>query len=1067
MISVYESGLYYQSSSWTSHSLGFAAGASGVTEYRNYLVFDVPAFGTNVVSAELWIRQPYFTSKDSSELFELHEVTSTIEMLRQYGTTEPDVFNDLADGPLFGSLTLTPSSQYQVLTIPLNTNFLSKLSSSTPTRIILGGSISTLNADETDSEYFSASTQEPNIQLALTLANSPSPLQLLTQPVGAYQLLDGQEWAFTVRACGADPIFYQWQVNGADIPGATNSVLSFNPLLLGDAGEYQVVVSNSQGSVTSSIAPITVDALRTYTGGSFATSEGFDFSISVFTQSARPAFYQWYHNDEPVPGGDKSLLLIPVATTNDAGNYTVIVTNAVGASTNFVSVTVLSNPPLITNVFTNQIVSQGSTIVLAVTSIGGPPPTFYWYFNDVPLNVANGPQLALINVNTNDAGNYSLVASNRLGSVTNRASLSVAPAGPLDRWTLRNPLPQPNDLHAITYGNGVFVALGLNGALVTSTNGQDWTLQQSRTISELRAVAYGNGRFVAVGNQIILTSADGIQWKNIYPGPYDLSGIAYGNGQFVAAIRNGSPSFLVSSNALDWRTIDFGYYASIKSIAYGSNGLFAAAGTGTGLIVFTSTNGFEWITQSLGVQAEPEAVRYAGGRFVLVGTSGTIFTSNDGSQWLKRTSGITTRLVNVDYGNGAYVAVGVRGVILRSTDLLHWSTVNSGTPDRLEGVVFAQNKFVVVGESGTTLDSTSGSTWLKVGGGTHLDLDGMTIADQGLVMTVGKSGTIITTSNGFDFIFQSPPVTNDLHGVAFASWTEGHVPNTTTIKRHVAVGSEGTIITSDNGLDWTRRNSGSTLPLKAATYGSGLFVVVGAGATILTSSNGISWHSEYSPLGLDLNDVAFGNGMFIIAADHNRGLGSLRSINGRDWIVDYDYKGVNIRGAGFYNNTYALVGNDGNAFFSTGGGWTPHGTGLSQDGDNLRSITYGNGIWAIVGNNGIILTSPDTINWTRRFSPVYANLHGVRYLNGRFVAIGDAGVILQSDRFAPSLESPRQATGGLLLTVHPGIGQSLRLQKSSDLINWGNVTTFTNPPNPSTYLDHVTNGPAFYRAVSP
>jgi len=53
------------------------------------------------------------------------------------------------------------------------------------------------------------------------------------------------------------PIAYKWLLNGNQIPGGTNQVVTFNPLVT-DAGGVTVVITNSLGSVTSSIAPLYV-----------------------------------------------------------------------------------------------------------------------------------------------------------------------------------------------------------------------------------------------------------------------------------------------------------------------------------------------------------------------------------------------------------------------------------------------------------------------------------------------------------------------------------------------------------------------------------------------------------------------------------------------------------------------------------------------------------------------------------------------------------------------------------------------------------------------------------------
>jgi formylglycine-generating enzyme required for sulfatase activity len=75
----------------------------------------------------------------------------------------------------------------------------------------------------------------------------------------------GQMAVFTVVATGTEPLGYQWQRNGGNLPGATASTLTINQPQAVNAGDYRVVVSNAAGSVTSSIAKLIVE-------GSQATS---------------------------------------------------------------------------------------------------------------------------------------------------------------------------------------------------------------------------------------------------------------------------------------------------------------------------------------------------------------------------------------------------------------------------------------------------------------------------------------------------------------------------------------------------------------------------------------------------------------------------------------------------------------------------------------------------------------------------------------------------------------------------------------------------------------------------
>jgi len=51
----------------------------------------------------------------------------------------------------------------------------------------------------------------------------------------------------------------------------------------------------------------------------------------------------------------------------------------------------------------------------------------------------------------------------------------------------------------------------------------------------------------------------------------------------------------------------------------------------------------------------------------------------------------------------------------------------------------------------------------------------------------------------------------------------------------VSVGSSGTILTSTDGTTWTERTSGTSMYLEDITYGNGTFVTVGSSRTILTT----------------------------------------------------------------------------------------------------------------------------------------------------------------------------------------------------------------------------------------
>lgn len=80
-----------------------------------------------------------------------------------------------------------------------------------------------------------------------TLATAPA---ISTQPA-SQSVTEGQAVTFSVVATGTNPISYQWRRNGTAIVGATNASYTFSTVLADSGASFDVVVSNSVSSVTS------------------------------------------------------------------------------------------------------------------------------------------------------------------------------------------------------------------------------------------------------------------------------------------------------------------------------------------------------------------------------------------------------------------------------------------------------------------------------------------------------------------------------------------------------------------------------------------------------------------------------------------------------------------------------------------------------------------------------------------------------------------------------------------------------------------------------------------------
>jgi len=141
-----------------------------------------------------------------------------------------------------------------------------------------------------------------------------------------------------------------------------------------------------------------------------------------------PMSYQWNCNGTNVPGAANSVLVLTNVQPIQAGNYyTLTASNVFGMATNGdmllneVPVELAIQPQTLSTV-----IGATAKFIIAYTN-GVGPFTYQWQFNNTNLAGATNASLSLTNVQLNQSGSYSVVASNGYGSITNNAALTVQP----------------------------------------------------------------------------------------------------------------------------------------------------------------------------------------------------------------------------------------------------------------------------------------------------------------------------------------------------------------------------------------------------------------------------------------------------------------------------------------------------------------------------------------------------------------------------------------------------------------------------------------------------------------
>ena len=302
-------------------------------------------------------------------------------------------------------------------------------------------------------------------------------------------------------------------------------------------------------------------------------------------------------------------------------------------------------------------------------------------------------------------------------------ALGLAGADPLNNWHVRgtNAVLASDDLQAVTWGNGRFVAVGASAGRTlafVSTNGIDWRARLADGDGTLICVAHGSGGFVAVGYKsgfpqiatIQNGGLDGIDWFERASFPSDsLYAVASGYNRYVAVgfsdmTHNGVA--VVSSNGFTWTE-----HSLAESGISGSGVLLGVTFANDRFVAvsfspanaYSSPDGVTW-TKHGSIPTMARAIAFGRNQFVVSGGPTTfagassISTSTDLETWSYQTVGHVNYNPALAFGGGAFVAIGnIFGIISYSRDLNTWNSLGLDSNYHFRGVAHGDSTFVIVG----------------------------------------------------------------------------------------------------------------------------------------------------------------------------------------------------------------------------------------------------------------------------------------------------------------------------------------------------------------------------------
>jgi fibronectin type 3 domain-containing protein len=294
---------------------------------------------------------------------------------------------------------------------------------------LVSGTVTTVDGGAT----FAVAATSTSVVLSNYQVRIPPPV--ITAPPVSGTVNQGQPFTFSVTATGTSiaPIDYQWYQNGAAISSATNSSYGIASAQPANSGTYDVVVSNSGGSVTSASATLSVyvpppPGILGNLSAAGVQGSGFAYQILA---SGNPSSYAASLLPAGLSLNSLTGLISGVPAAGGSNSVTIGAANSSGTGTALLSIVIQLPAPVITSP-ASAVCNAGSAFAYQITATNSPSG---FAASGLPTGLTVNPSTGLI------SGSAALASATTVTiSASNAAGVGVAPLAltvdpPITYWS--------------------------------------------------------------------------------------------------------------------------------------------------------------------------------------------------------------------------------------------------------------------------------------------------------------------------------------------------------------------------------------------------------------------------------------------------------------------------------------------------------------------------------------------------------------------------------------------------------------------------------------------------------